>query len=284
MSLRDREVVKHQPVVQCVTCGVEHSRDQIPEVCAICADERQYVPAAGQQWQEPSAARIELVEREPGLVGLVVHDGSGIGQQAKVVVTEQGTVMVDVPASITEVAVAEVRALGPMVAIIPSHPHMFGLMSLWSEALGGVPVWVPEVDARWLAHQPKHLELWSGIRQPLPGVSAAQPGGHFPGSAVVHWVGRDDAGVLLAGDTIFVNPDLTTASFMRSYPNRLPLSADIVRRIARDVARWEFERLYSNFEAAIGRGARQAVLDSAERHASWVLGEHDDACGPGIPA
>ena len=115
-----------QPIVQCQTCGVEFSRERLPEVCPICADHRQYLPADGvQRWQDPSDAPIELVEREPGLWGLVVHDGTGIGQQAKVVVTESGTVMVDVPASFTPEAAEQVRALGPMAAIIPSHPHMF---------------------------------------------------------------------------------------------------------------------------------------------------------------
>ena len=71
---------------------------------------------------------------------------------------------------------------------------------------------------------------------------------------------------------------------MRSYPNRLPLSAAIVRRIPSDVARWEFDWLYSNVEAAITSAARQAVHDCGERHAAWALGEHDDECGPGITA
>ncbi len=32
----------------CATCAVEHAGR--PEVCAICADERQWVPAGGQRW------------------------------------------------------------------------------------------------------------------------------------------------------------------------------------------------------------------------------------------
>jgi len=32
----------------CATCAVEHA--ERVEVCAICADERQWVPAEGQRW------------------------------------------------------------------------------------------------------------------------------------------------------------------------------------------------------------------------------------------
>ena len=54
----------------CATCGVEHARR--PEVCAICADERQWVPVDGQRWttlDELAAAgtRLEIDELEPDL-------------------------------------------------------------------------------------------------------------------------------------------------------------------------------------------------------------------------
>src|SRR6202035_4547748 len=59
----------------------------------------------------------------------------------------------------------------------------------------------------------------------LPGVTLVQCGGHFPGSAVVHWAsGAEGRGVLLSGDTIFVTPGEDRVSFVWSAPNRLPLS------------------------------------------------------------
>ena len=36
-------------LISCATCGVEHGPD-LPEVCPICADERQWVPEGGQAW------------------------------------------------------------------------------------------------------------------------------------------------------------------------------------------------------------------------------------------
>ena len=270
-------------VRQCATCGVERDAAALPEVCPICADERQYVDPQGQDWTDPAAfaGGIELVDSEPELWRLDVADGVGIGQQAKLIVTPVGSVMVDVPAAITDESVAAVRALGPVRAIIPSHPHMFGVQSLWSQALDGAPVYVAAADAAWLGHRPAALRLWEGTVEPVPGVVASQPGGHFPGSAVVHWAGADGAGVLLCGDTIMVNPDRRTVSFLRSYPNRLPLSAAVVERIAAHVDRYEFDRVYSNFALRIDRDGKAAVRASARRHAAWVRGEFDHLTGPG---
>jgi hypothetical protein len=296
-----------ESVLQCATCGVEYTAVQAPlqamdtcalcvdgrespmahrmkhHACPICVDERQYVPADGQQWARPRdfAGEVTLTQREPGLWAIDVSGGAGIGQQAKIIVTDGGTVMVDVPAAITSDAVRAVRALGPMAAIIPSHPHMFGLQSLWSRELGDVPVYVSAADESWLGRRPGNLKLWSDRIEPAPGVVATQPGGHFPGSSVVHWAGADGAGVLLAGDTIFVNPDRRTASFMRSYPNRIPLSAAVAERIAAHVNRYEFDRLYSNFEPHLSHDAKAKVLASARRHAAWVRGDFDHLTGPG---
>src|SRR5699024_12202915 len=49
----------------------------------------------------------------------------------------------------------------------------------------------------------------------LPGVCASQPGGHFPGSAVVHWTAPDGEGVLFTGDTIGSVADPRWVTFMR---------------------------------------------------------------------
>ena len=263
----------------CRTCAVEHA--ERPAVCAICADERQWVPATGQAWTtlaELAAAgeRLVLEELEPDLFGLTSEPSVGIGQQAKVVRTPAGTLLWDPPGYVDDAAVEQVRALGPVVAIAASHPHMFGVQVEWSRALGDVPVLVAEAHAHWAARPDPVVETWTGGREVLPGVVLSQPGGHFPGSAVVHWAaGADGRGVLLSGDTIFANPDRTSVSFMRSYPNRIPLSAAVVLRVAERVARRPFERLYNNFEGVIPADARAVVLRSAQRHAAWVRGDFD---------
>lgn len=263
----------------CSTCAVEHA--QAIDVCAICADERQYVPATGQQWttlDELAAAghQTRVRELEPDLFGITVEPRVGIGQQAHLVRTPAGNLLWDPTGYVDEHAVARIRELGDVAAIVASHPHMFGVQVEWSRALGGAPVLVAAPDLDWIARPDPAISPWSGSLDILPGVTLAQLGGHFRGSAVAHWgAGAGGNGVLLSGDTIQSNPDRTSATFMRSYPNRIPLSAAVVERITEAVQVFPFARLYDNFGGTIDADARAAVRRSADRYIGWVRGDFD---------
>ncbi|ACZ32295.1 beta-lactamase-like protein [Xylanimonas cellulosilytica DSM 15894] len=271
----------------CATCGVEHASR--PEVCRICADERQWVPADGQRWTTldelaAAGASVAFAELEPSLWALEVAGVAvGIGQQSKLLVTPAGALLWDPLPYVDDDAVGRVRSLAGdagVVAVAASHPHMFGVQLEWSRRLGSaggdVPVLVSRADLDWVARPGPALRAWEGDRVILPGVTMTQPGGHFPGSAVVHWAGgAGGRGVLLSGDTIFANPDRVSVSFMRSYPNRIPLSGRVAERVARHVARFAFERLYNNFDGVIPRDAVDVVVRSARRHREWTDGTHD---------
>lgn len=277
----------------CATCGVEHAAtpDGLPDVCAICADERQWVPEDGQRWTSleelaAAGAGVRFDELEPGLWGLTVDPALvGIGQQSKLLVTGAGALLWDpLPFVDDDDAAARVHQLAGeagVVAVVASHPHMFGAQLEWSRLLSElqgreVPVLVSRADLDWVARPGAAIQAWDGEHEVLPGVTLTQPGGHFPGSAVVHWAGgAGGRGVLLSGDTIFANPDRVSVSFMRSYPNRIPLSGQVVERVAAHVARFSFERLYNNFEGVIPRDARDVVVRSAQRHREWTDGVHD---------
>jgi Metallo-beta-lactamase superfamily. len=267
-------------VTLCRTCGVEHA-EPLPEVCAICADERQWVPAEGQKWTtledlQDDGTNVVVRELEPDLYGISAQPSVGIGQLTKLLRTPEGNLLWDPIGYLDDAGVARVAELGPVRAIMASHPHMFGVQVEWSRALGGVPVLVSEADARWVARPDEVISTWSGTREVLPGVTAFQPGGHFPGSAVVHWAaGAGGKGVLLSSDTIFANPDRVSVSFMRSYPNRIPLSAAVVDRIANAVSGYAFDRLYGNFDNVIPTDAAAVVRRSADRHIAWVRGDYD---------
>lgn len=263
----------------CRTCAVEHA--DRPETCAICADERQWVPATGQHWttlDELTATghRTEVVELEPNLLGITSAPTVGIGQQTKLLATPEGCLLWDPIGFVDNAAVRRIRELGEVVAIAASHPHMFGVQAEWSRRLGGAPVLVAEPDLEWVARPDPAIRPWSDRLDLLPGVTLTQPGGHFPGSSVVHWAdGAAGKGVLLSGDTIFANPDRTSVSFMRSFPNRIPLSAAVVDRVTRHVEGFAFDRLYGNFDNVIDGEARAVVRRSADRHIGWVRGDFD---------
>ena len=268
-------------VIQCATCGVERTGDATDEVCPICADERQFVPPGGQEWTRPDraaadGASLEITEFEPQVLGIRQHRCPGIGQVPILLRTAGGNVLLEAPNFIDDVAHAEISRLGGVAAIVPSHPHMYGLQSVWSRAFDDAPVFISAADEEWLGVRPENTVVWDGEIEIIPGVRASQPGGHFPGSNVVHWTAPDGEGVLFAGDTIGPVRDTGWVTFMRSYPNWIPLSAAVVRRIAEHVSRYEFSRLYGNFGGSVLADASGAVRRSAERYAAWVSGEYDD--------
>ncbi|WP_010539571.1 MBL fold metallo-hydrolase [Dietzia alimentaria] len=268
-------------VTQCATCGVERA-EPLPELCPICADERQFVPSTGQRWTTPEESRaggasIEFTERETDVISLAQRNCPGIGQKPALIRTNHGNVLVEVPNFISDEAIAAIRVWGGLSAIIASHPHMYGVQSLWSAAFDDCPVYVSAPDERWLGLRPRNTVVWRRESQIeiVPGVHASQPGGHFPGSAVVHWTAPDGRGVLFTGDTIGTVADPEWVTFMRSFPNWMPLSGAVVRRIAEHVSRYDFDRLYANFGGCVPRDARAVVHRSAERYAAWADGEYD---------
>ena len=263
----------------CETCAVEHAEPA--GTCAVCADERQWVPAGGQRWTtladlSTSGRRTHVRALEDDLFGITVEPKVGIGQQAHLVRTPSGTVLWDPTGYVDDDAVARVRELGDVIAITSSHPHMFGVQVEWSRRLGGVPILVTEPNMDWVARPDPAIRGWRGTHELAPGLTLIQLGGHFEGSAVIHWAqGAGGRGVLLASDTIQTNPDRATVTFMRSFPNRIPLSPAVVARIARAVQGLAFDRLYDNFGGTIDADAAASVRRSADRYAAWAGGDND---------
>ncbi|MFE4196697.1 hydrolase [Paenarthrobacter sp. NPDC056912] len=264
----------------CATCAVERD-EPAPEVCPICDDERQYVPEEGQQWitldkLTDAGQEILFTDNEPGLIGMRTEPKVGIGQIAQLVVTPEGSLLWDPVGFVDDTAVKRVLELGPVLAIAASHPHMFGVQVEWSRRLGGVPVLVAEPDRRWLGRADPNIVYWSESKSIASALTLYQTGGHFPGSAVVHWpAGAGGKGVVLSGDSVFPNPDRRSIAFMRSYPNHLPLSGSVALRIAAKLDELAFDRIYGNFNNVIASDAKAVLQESAHRHASWARGDYD---------
>lgn len=273
------------PAWICVTCGLEHADTPEPpaENCAICSDERQYLPVEGQQWttlkelQQDRRGTIE--EIEPDLYGITIAPKIGIGHRSLLVRTPHGNVLWDAPAYFDETLAGHIRDLGGIAAIASSHPHLTGLSVTWSHAFGGVPVWYGEDDRRWVRRPDEAIRFWRDTQEVFPGVTLVQCGGHFPGSAVLHWAaGADGKSVALSGDTFMIVADREHATFMRSFPNMIPLSQRSVQKIVDALAPWPFDRAYSGFVPGLLDGnADEKVRQSAARYISWI---RDDVRDP----
>jgi len=260
----------------CRTCGVQHGEHETPpKRCLICDDERQYVGWQGQQWitlseMREQGYRNEFREIEPGLVGFRTEPHFGIGQRALLVQTDAGNVFWDGNSFIDDDTIERITDLGGIAAIAVSHPHFYGSIVEYSHAFGNAPIYLPKADAAFIARRDSAVELWEGSVELVPGVTLVQCGGHFPGSAVVHWApGANGRGAILTGDSIAVAQDRAYVSFMWSFPNFIPLPADEVRRVAVAVRPYEFDRIYGGWwHSVVNHDGKAAVERSAERYAA----------------
>jgi glyoxylase-like metal-dependent hydrolase (beta-lactamase superfamily II) len=218
--------------------------------------------------------RTEVRDVEPDLFGIGVRPFIGVGQRALVVSTTEGNLLWDPPAYVDQAAIDAVRERGGLAAVSSSHPHMYGAAVEWSHAFDAELLLV-EVDAGWLMRPDPAVRTFSGAVEVLPGVTLVQCGGHFPGSAVVHWAaGAAGRGALLVGDTIFVTDGADRVSFIWSAPNRLPLPEREVRRVVGALEPYAFDRMYSGWWGLeIDTDAHGILERSAERYIEILNGD-----------
>lgn len=262
------------PAFICTACGTQYPpAHDPPSECTICEEERQYVPPAGQSWttlDKLQAGRFNCYRQyEPGLIGIGTEPGFAIGQRALLVCTPHGNVLWDCIAMLDDATVTLVKGLGGIVGIGISHPHFYTTMVEWSRAFGDVPVHLHAADQEWIMRREGNIQLWSGDTLPLlPDVTLIRCGGHFPGGAVLHWAkGAEGRGVLCSSDIATVTTDRKFLSFMRSYPNLIPLSARTVESIGAALARFPFERIYGHyFDRVIASNGREVLRQSVERY------------------
>src|SRR5207253_2652166 len=148
----------------------------------------------------------------------------------------------------------------------------------WSRAFGGAPIYLHAADQRWIMRSDPAIKLWNGETLPLlPDVTLIRSGGHFPGGTMLHWAkGGGGRGVLCSSDIATVTTDRKFLSFMRSYPNLIPLSARQVRRIAAALAPLEFDAIYGHyFDRVIPAGGKHILEISVKRYVAALEGAYD---------
>ena len=65
--------------------------------------------------------------------------------------------------------------------------------------------------------------------------------------------------------------DRRYVSFLRSYPNLIPLGASAIRRIVERIEPFSFEQIYGGWwQANVLTDAKAAVARSAERYLRWI--------------
>ena len=176
----------------CTACGIQYPpSDKAPGRCAICEEERQYVPARGQTWTTLASLAAghfnSFREHAPGVIGIGTQPSFAIGQRALLVCTPHGNVLWDTIAMLDAATVTLIRGLGGLAAIGISHPHFYTSMVEWSRAFGDVPIHLHAADRDWIMRPDPAIKLWEGETLALlPDVTLIRCGGHFPGGTVLH--------------------------------------------------------------------------------------------------
>lgn len=263
----------------CETCGTQFAELPAPGApCPVCIDERQYLGWNGQSWTTHerlgTTHELRLVD-EQGLLAIGIAPAFAIDQRMLYLPTDAGNILWESISLVTEAAVAELNARGGVDLIAISHPHFYASMVEWSEALGGVPILVHEADKDWVRRPSANIRYWRGDQHVLSdSVTLIRCGGHFPGSAALHWSdGPRPGGSLFPGDALQVVMDRRHVTFMYSYPNYLPLRAGDVRAIRSALEGRAFEDVFGFTwgRNIIGAG-REAVDASFDRFLARIGG------------
>jgi len=262
----------------CVQCGTQHEQSPEPPLsCAICDDERQYVRWSGQEWTtlesiaKTFTSRIE--QDGPAITGIGASPTLAIGQRALLLESATGNVLWDCVAILTPEIQRAVMARGGLSAIAISHPHYYTAMVEWSDAFGGVPIYLHADDAVWVQRQSPHIRYWSGETHAIGGdMTLIRCGGHFDGGTVLHWSkALEGKGAVFAGDILQVTQDRQHVSFMYSFPNYIPLGPAAIARIEAAMRPWNYDAVFGAWwKQNILTDGKEAVSRSIDRYLSAI--------------
>src|SRR5213592_4734310 len=254
----------------CVQCGTQFSEMAKPPLrCPICEDERQFVRHGGQEWTTLKRLAADhqnrFEEEAPQLLGIGTEPEFAIGQRALLVQSPSGNLLWDCIALLDDETIAEVNSHGGIRAIAISHPHFYSSMIEWAEFFDA-QIFLHSADREWVMRKSPRIQFWQGTTFSLwDDLMLANCGGHFEGGTVLHWpTGANGKGALLTGDIITVVQDRRYVSFMRSYPNLIPLGSAAIRRIVERIEPFPFDHLYGGWwQANVLSDAKAAVAQSA---------------------
>jgi glyoxylase-like metal-dependent hydrolase (beta-lactamase superfamily II) len=263
----------------CTACGMQFDESsEPPSACPICEDDRQFVPPSGQVWTHMTALRsthdLIWTKEAKGIHCLQISPDFAIGQRAFLIEGPDGNILWDCLSLLDESSISRIAVMGGLAAIAISHPHFYSSMMDWSSAFGDVPVYIHNDDREWVQRSGPALSHWVGEVFELNQATLVRCGGHFAGSSVLHcpWL-EDGKGALFVGDTMQVTLDRRYVSFMRSFPNLLPLSGRAVKGIGEALRPFRFEAIYGGFSGrTIKQEGSRVIERSIQRYIHAIEG------------
>jgi len=256
----------------CNACGTQYSLNSTElTMCAICEDDRQYIPEEGQTWTHldelPNNYNVVTKKINDSLYELKMVPSFSIGQRALLVLCRSGNILWDCISLINTSTISFINSKGGLSAIAFSHPHYYTTMNEWAEIFD-CPIYIHQSDEQWIMNKGDHVSLWKGTERELwDDVKLINIGGHFPGSSILHIPFLSPKGVVLCGDTFYISPSKKHMAVMYSYPNRIPLPLQEVRRIEKQMSQLEFDTMFGFYDYQnVYPDAKKILVDSLAKY------------------
>jgi hypothetical protein len=263
--------MKSNTLKMCTECGTQYPENYTENNCIICEDERQSVPQSGQSWTthekllEKHSVKIKKIN--DNLYEFTVNPRFSIGQRALFIISESGNIMWDCIPLLDEGVIEFIKSKGGLKSIAISHPHYYSIMKMWAETFGS-NILIHEKDQEWVVNGGNSVEYWTGDTKELwDTLQLHNIGGHFDGSSIIEipWMG--EKGTILIGDTMYLSPSLRHFAVMRSYPNRIPLPLNEIRRIQGRFENIPFDTIYGFYSYQnIEKNAKEILKNSFSRY------------------
>ncbi|NCD71033.1 MBL fold metallo-hydrolase [Mucilaginibacter agri] len=237
----------------CTTCGTQYPSDmQLPVLCTICDDDRQYVGENGQTWTSVDELKknhsVSIKSINDNLYGLKVEPDFAIANRAILLTYPGGNILWDCIPLLDDETIRFVRSVGGLKAIAFSHPHYYSNMNDWAAEFE-CPIYIHEADSEWITYPTEAVRLWKGDELELwDGIRIIHAGGHFPGSCMLHVPWLSPKGTVLCGDSVNISPSKRHTAVMYSYPNHILLSKTAFDAFDQKTGSLVFDCMYGAFD------------------------------------
>lgn len=255
----------------CTECGTQYPEDPTNNICIICEDERQTVPQSGQSWTNHEKLlenhSVEIKKLNDRLYEFLITPRFSIGQRALFVISESGNILWDCIPLLDEGVIEFIKINGGLKVIAFSHPHYYSNMKMWAKAFG-CKIYIHEKDKEWIVNGGSFIELWNGNNIKLwDEFRLHNIGGHFEGSSVIEIPWMSENGTLLIGDTMYLSPSMKHFATMRSYPNKIPLPLNEIKRIEKRFEEINFDTIYGFYSYQnVAKNAKEIVKNSFDKY------------------
>jgi len=255
----------------CTACGTQFPEHYKEKLCAICNEERQYIPSAGQTWtthdQILTTHTTDIVKLNDHLYEIVITPRFAIGQRAFLVLSESGNILWDCIPLLDQKVIDFINEIGGLQAIAISHPHYYSNMNDWAEQFK-CPIYIHKKDEQYISDKGNRIKLWEEDEMPLwDDIKIINIDGHFAGSSILLHQNMSEKGTMLCGDTMYLSPNLQHFAIMYSYPNRMPLPVSEIKRIKKRLEVLEFDAVYGFYSYQnLTKNVKQILNNSIEKY------------------